>query len=485
MSFTLERVPDFSRRPVPSSTRRLPLRSRALTLATAGALVAGLGVGLGVGPSVASDRDGTASAREGFPATSQAGKGGYRGRNQTSDGKAGVVVGPPVNLRGRAAVVANETAYEIAPGVTLREWDQVDGRQPIGQVRVNLLSISLDAPNITFEELSPKYVTSRKLVSQLGRWNNVLGAVNGDFFDISQTGAPLGVSINRERGLLNGAREGWIPENSSLFFDETGPHINPLTVQYTIRQHRDWTVKGINHPDVSAGEIGVFTHDWGRTSGYQVPTRGKGRAREVVLRNNRVISTRPKLSSGRKIKKKERVLIGVGRAAGQLAQLKMREKITLAKRFEGGKPSVAITGDRPLLVNGLRTVVNNSIAHPRTAVGIDADGRKLLILVVDGRSAVSRGYTMVELADMMTALGAENALNLDGGGSSAMYTRAGTGEMAIVNEPSDGGERKVANGFGFVYTGVLPPVIPLTPTPTPTPVPPTPTATTTPVPPPT
>ncbi len=84
----------------------------------------------------------------------------------------------------------------------------------------------------------------------------------------------------------------------------------------------------------------------------------------------------------------------------------------------------------------MRTVVNNSIAHPRTAVGIDADGRRLLILVVDGRSASSRGYTMVELADMMTALGAENALNLDGGGSSAMYTRAGTGAMAIVNEPS-------------------------------------------------
>ena len=134
----------------------------------------------------------------------------------------------------------------------------------------------------------------------------------------------------------------------------------------------------------------------------------------------------------------------------------MREKITLAKRFEGGRPTVAITGDRALLVNSVRTVVNNSIAHPRTAVGIDADGRTLLILVVDGRSAVSRGYTMVELADLMTALGAENALNLDGGGSSAMYTRAGTGAMAIVNEPSDGAERKVANGFGFVYHGVLP-----------------------------
>jgi exopolysaccharide biosynthesis protein len=113
----------------------------------------------------------------------------------------------------------------------------------------------------------------------------------------------------------------------------------------------------------------------------------------------------------------------------------------------------------------VRTVVNNTLAHPRTAVGIDADGRKLLILVVDGRSAVSRGYTMVELADIMTALGAENALNLDGGGSSAMYTRAGTGAMAVVNEPSDGSERNVPNGFGVVYHGELPPVVPILPTP--------------------
>ena len=463
----MERVPAFA------NVR--PTRNRVLTIAAAGTVVTGLVAGLAVGPSVATSATGETARASGNGNNDRtswsAAAGQGRGRHQTSDGRPGLVVGPPVNGRGRAATTLNDYSYEIAPGVTLREWDQVDGRQPIGQVRMNLLSISLDAPNITFEELSSKYVTSRKLVSQLGRWGNVLGAVNGDFFDISQTGAPLGVSINRERGLLNGAREGWIPENASLFFDETGPHINPLTVQYTIRQYRDWTVKGINHPDVSAGEIGVFTHDWGRTSGYQIPTRGKGRAREVVLRNNRVISTKPKLSSGRKIHQKERVLIGVGRAAGQLAQLKMRQKITLAKRFEGGKPSVAITGDRPLLVNSLRTVVNNSIAHPRTAVGIDADGRKLLILVVDGRSAVSRGYTMVELADLMTALGAENALNLDGGGSSAMYTRAGTGEMAIVNEPSDGGERQVANGFGFVYTGVLPPVIALTPVPTPVPTP--------------
>lgn len=458
-----------TRRPVPSSPRSA--RSRALTIATAGVLVVGLGVGLGVGPSVASDRDGV-SARGGFPAAG--GTSGYRGRNQTSDGKPGVVVGPPVNLRGKAAAVTNETAYEIAPGVTLREWDQIDGRQPVGQVKINLVTVNLDAPNISFGPLTPSFVTSRRTPSQFGRWGGALTAVNGDFFDIGRTDAPLGVTIDPAGGVLTGSRDGWIPGvNSSLWFDASGPHVSPLSVQYTVRKQPGMVVNGFNHPIVPRGRIGVYTHEWNRTKGYLV-TDGKKRAREVVLRKNRVVSNKPTLSNGLKIRQKDRVLIGVGRAAGQLKALKMREKVTLAQRIEGGRPTAAISGDRALLVNGVRTVVNNTIAHPRTAVGIDADGRHLYILVVDGRSATSRGYTMVELADFMTALGAENAINLDGGGSSAMYTRNGTGAMGVVNEPSDGSERKVANAFGLVYAGELPPVVPLLPTPTPTPtVPPT------------
>ncbi|WP_210438754.1 phosphodiester glycosidase family protein [Nocardioides xinjiangensis] len=447
---------------MPSSTRRL-LTATPLTVVTAGVLVAGLALNVGAGPSAADAGDARGRSLA-YDAQS-----GYRGRNQTSDGKPGVVVGPPVSARGRAAQVRNDVSYQIAPGVVLREWDQVDGRQPVGQVRMNLVTVDLDAANITFEELSPTYVTSRKKVSQLGGWNDALAAVNGDFFDIGNTDAPLGVTVNRERGILGGSREGWIPGvNSTLWFDDSGPHVGPLSLQYTIRQRRAWTVSGINHPRIPAGQIGVFTSDWHRTEGYRV-TSGKKRAREVVLRNNRVVSNRPKLSSGRKIHKKERVLVGTGSAAGKLATLKRGKKITLSKRIEGGRPTVAISGDRPLLVNGVRTVINNTIAHPRTAVGIDADGRQLFILVVDGRSSASRGYTMVELADMMTALGAENAINLDGGGSSAMYSRTGTGEMGVVNEPSDGGERLVPNAFGVVYHAELPPVVPIVPTPTPVP----------------
>ena len=57
--------------------------------------------------------------------------------------------------------------------------------------------------------------------------------------------------------------------------------------------------------------------------------------------------------------------------------------------------------------------------HPRTAAGRTADGH-LIVLVVDGRQPESRGVDLVELAVIMRDLGAVEALNLDGGGSSAL-----------------------------------------------------------------
>ena len=81
--------------------------------------------------------------------------------------------------------------------------------------------------------------------------------------------------------------------------------------------------------------------------------------------------------------------------------------------------------------------------HPRTAVGLSKDRRRLLLVVADGRREGVPGLTLPGLATLMVELGACTALNLDGGGSSAMWL----GDR-IVNQPSDGVERKVANHLG-------------------------------------
>ncbi len=79
--------------------------------------------------------------------------------------------------------------------------------------------------------------------------------------------------------------------------------------------------------------------------------------------------------------------------------------------------------------------------HARSAIGICKDGSVLLV-AVDGKSPVSRGVTLPELADILKRAGAQQAINLDGGGSTAMVVAG-----RVINTPSDGRERPVANGI--------------------------------------
>ena len=109
---------------------------------------------------------------------------------------------------------------------------------------------------------------------------------------------------------------------------------------------------------------------------------------------------------------------------------------------------VLIAGGRPVSLSGVNF---NTDRHPRTAAGRRADGT-VILLVADGRSEQAAGLSMAELQQVMTDLGCRDAINLDGGGSSAMVVR---GE--VVNHPSDnrqfdaGGERVVANAICISY----------------------------------
>ncbi|HJL20164.1 MAG TPA: phosphodiester glycosidase family protein [Sandaracinaceae bacterium LLY-WYZ-13_1] len=87
--------------------------------------------------------------------------------------------------------------------------------------------------------------------------------------------------------------------------------------------------------------------------------------------------------------------------------------------------------------------------HPRTALGLTEDARTLILVTVDGRSERSVGMTCPELAELMADLGAHDAVNLDGGGSTALYLA----DRGVTNRPSDGTERVVANHLGLVLDG--------------------------------
>ncbi len=112
---------------------------------------------------------------------------------------------------------------------------------------------------------------------------------------------------------------------------------------------------------------------------------------------------------------------------------------------------MAVTGNEFVLRDGKRVAKDDVDLHPRTAIGIDHDTGQLLLLVVDGRQAFSRGATMKELGKLFQRLGAEDALNLDGGGSSIMLARQSDGTLSVLNSPSDGHPRPVANGLEVTY----------------------------------
>ncbi|HUP44653.1 MAG TPA: phosphodiester glycosidase family protein [Thermoanaerobaculia bacterium] len=112
----------------------------------------------------------------------------------------------------------------------------------------------------------------------------------------------------------------------------------------------------------------------------------------------------------------------------------------------------------PVLVRGCRARTSSELPggdlftrspHPRTAVGFSRDGNTMYLVVADGRRTEVPGLTLPELASWMRrTLKVCSALNLDGGGSSAMWVGG-----RIVNRPSDGLERPVANHLGVVTAG--------------------------------
>ena len=109
-----------------------------------------------------------------------------------------------------------------------------------------------------------------------------------------------------------------------------------------------------------------------------------------------------------------------------------------------------ISGNVMLVHNGQIVTHTNLVRHPRTVAGLDASGHLLTILSVDGRKpGIAAGMSYNELAAEMLRLGCKEAFNFDGGGSSVMAVRDHAGDMTILNWPTDGHERAVADVLGI------------------------------------
>jgi exopolysaccharide biosynthesis protein len=107
----------------------------------------------------------------------------------------------------------------------------------------------------------------------------------------------------------------------------------------------------------------------------------------------------------------------------------------------GAGPRLLKNGQVFVAQEGFRSDVRNG-RSPRTAFGIDKQGRYMLLVVDGRRPGYSGGLTLTELAYILQKHGAVDAMNLDGGGSTTLTVR-----NRLLNRPSDGYERAVANAL--------------------------------------
>jgi len=100
----------------------------------------------------------------------------------------------------------------------------------------------------------------------------------------------------------------------------------------------------------------------------------------------------------------------------------------------------AVGGFAVIVEGGEPTGRGDQKLHPRTAAGVSKDGRWLFLVVIDGRQfGHSGGVSTAELASLFLHLGAWDAINLDGGGTSTLVVAGLDGAPKILNSPVHGG----------------------------------------------
>lgn len=363
----------------------------------------------------------------------------------SSDGERGLVAAPRPRTARLVVAPRNRVVHRVVPGLTFEQWDQDDARGD--QIRAYSLEADLTTPGLQLRYARTGRVASRAPLTSL-LVPRAVGAVNGDFFDIGDTSAPLGTGV--DAGVVrHGPRRGWTTAFTLVGRNDMRVGTAPVTAR--ILQRPRVVITNVNSPVVAPGGIGLYTPSWGPAPGPRVTDGARLRdLRQVVVRRGKVVSNTRRLTRGGTIR--GQLLIGRGGSARLLrTKLRVGTRVTI-RTAVARAPRVAIGGSTLLLSGGDVVVADDTVKHPRTALGIDRDTGRLLLLVVDGRQEHSVGLTLLELAELLLSLGAEDALNLDGGGSSTMVARLPGQGRTVANAPSDGGQRPVPNGLQLVHT---------------------------------
>jgi len=362
---------------------------------------------------------------------------------------------------------------ELAPGVSYAQYSDPRGPWAITVVRVDLRRPEIEIRAARAHD----QLKGRERVSDMVRHANenggrVVAAVNADFFNLES-----GENENNQvidgvwwKGLkvTDSPYDTWDNTHSQFGIDRAR---KPLMDRF-ILDGKAWdrgvmtTIITVNSNPTGRYEgTALYTSRFGETTPRDTARRTveaalspAGRHGDTLLFVRRgAIST----SSGSAIPDGGAVLAayGTGLRADEVKAMADGDTVrvllaTLPRIQHGATPVMMIGGWPRILRDGViiagesateeGTISRNAEQrHPRTAIGFSRDSSTLLVLTVDGRSENSGGMTLVELAGVMRELGAWQAMNFDGGGSTTMVI-----DGKVVNRPSDKeGEREVGNAL--------------------------------------
>jgi exopolysaccharide biosynthesis protein len=347
-----------------------------------------------------------------------------------------------------APIETARTSRPVAPGVTLTSLDTVDAN---GWLRADALTTDLGG-GITVDYLSPGTVaadeTVRAMTTHDGKPTRPVAAVNGDFFDINNSGAALGIGVHTGQ-LVQSPTSGW---SNAVGFTTDGLG---RILQVGFDGTATWTGGSVAltqfNNRVQSGGVGLLTPLWGNYT-RQRAVDGATDVAEVVLHDGVVASIGSVAGSG-EIPAGTTILLGREAGAVALRALAVGDHVTVAyqaKTSDGEGLHAAVGGNYLLVKDGVPQDFGDVAVAARSAVGFNRDGTKMYLLTIDGKQVNSAGVTLTQWAKMVADFGAYTALNIDGGGSSTLLARKpGEAELTLENSPSDGSERAVANGLGL------------------------------------
>jgi hypothetical protein len=343
----------------------------------------------------------------------------------------------------------------IAPGVVYGSYQLETAAGPLS---VHIVAIEPRRSDVRIGSVvaDDSLVSRGETIGSMAARTRAVAGINGDFFDIGNTNRPVNMVV-RDGALLQLPYKRYV-----LAITRDGkPHIAEFsfTGQVAI-DDRTLPLDGIDEMPQPNGGISLVTPLYGRVPPHENVTMASLQPVEGVppLARYRVTGVVDNLSA-----QPPGYYVAIGPTDYGVVVV------------PSVNATVTVTGDlAPLGLNAITAAVGGGalILHdgewyddadapyrqendkrmPCSGAAIAPDGR-LFLVEVDGRQPeISVGVTRREFAALMRSLGATDGLLLDGGGSSTLVVRRlGETDAAVVNSPSDGRERPVADGI-FVYS---------------------------------